>query len=100
MPNLTLSGVVLGLRSKPYDFTDPTGKQTAGVSHRLFLWDPVATEPIEITVRQDRLGLVQGVLGEGEVVNLNVDVRANGNKVTYVFESRADAAVKPARAAS
>lgn len=87
MPQLTLSGVVLGLRSKQYDFKDQqTGERNAGVSHRLFLWDPNACEPIEITVRQDVLGLV-GNLGEGELVTLNVEPRSSNNRVAFQFQS-------------
>lgn len=100
MPQLTLGGVVLGLRSKPYDFTDKTsGERNAGISHRLFLWDPEAKEPVEINVPQDQLGAVGG-LAEGELVMLNVEPRANNGRVGYRFQSVASSSPKAARAAS
>lgn len=97
---LTLSGVVLGLRSKPYDFTDKlNGERNVGISHRLFLWDDAVKEPIEITVHQDVLGLVAG-LAEGELVTLNVEPRSTNNRVSFRFQSVAQQSPKAARAAS
>lgn len=90
MPQMTLTGVVLGLRSKPYDFKDDkTGERNNGVSHRLFLWDLANTEPIEVTVRADVLGMLEAI-AEGQLVTISVEPRANGNRVTYVFQGIGD----------
>jgi hypothetical protein len=87
MPQMTLPGVVLGLRSRPYDFkNEQSGERVAGVAHRLFLWDTKAKEPVEVKVPAELLGLV-GTLEEGQLVELNVEPRASGNKVTYQFDS-------------
>lgn len=90
MTTLTLSGVVLGLRSKPYDFNNDAGERVAGTSHRLVMFDPQAVEPIELAVRQDHLGLVGG-LAEGEMVSVQVTVSANNNKVVFSLAGVADA---------
>ena len=89
MPQMKLHGALLGLRSKPYDFVDKVTKErSAGTSRRLFLWDLTATEPVEISIREEQLHLV-GDLTEGQLVTLSVEPRANGNRVTYAFESLA-----------
>lgn len=87
MAQLTLSGVVLGLREKEFDFVDQlTKERNAGISRRLFLWDPANNEPIEITVRDTDLPVIVS-LAEGELVSLNVSPQARGNRVAFKFES-------------
>lgn len=84
MPNLTLSGVVLGVQTKPYDFEDQKGERRKGESHTLWLWDDANVEPVAVKVPQDRLGLVSG-LGAGEVVRLAVGVAVNNNRSSFRF---------------
>lgn len=91
MPNLTLSGVVLGVQTKPYDFKNSDGERVAGESHTLHLWDDANTEPVAVKVPQDRLGLVAD-LGAGEVVRVAVSIAVNNNRAAYRFDRLIDAA--------
>ena len=91
MPNLTLSGVVLGLQTKPYDFKNADGERVAGESHTLFLWDDANVEPVSVKVPQDRMGLVSD-LGAGEVVRLSVTISANNSRASFRFDRLLDAA--------
>lgn len=81
MSNLTLTGVVLGLQKKPYDFKNDNGERVSGESHTLHVWDDGAGEPVVVKVPLDRVGLVSD-LGQGEVVRLAVTPTANNNRVT------------------
>lgn len=91
MPNLTLSGAVLGVQTKPYDFKNADGERVHGESHTLHLWDSANVEPVAVKVPADRLGLVAG-LGQGEVVSLSVSIAVNNNRASYRFDRVLDAA--------
>lgn len=92
MPNLTLSGVVLGVQNKPYDFKNADGERVAGESTTLHLWDDANSEPVAVKVPQDRRGLVAD-LGAGEVVRVAISVgTTSGGRPQFRFERVLDAA--------
>lgn len=100
MARFKVSGTVLGLRQTPYDFTDDSGKRTAGTSRRLLIFDPDAVLTSELAVREDDLPKA-AQLGIGELVTLDVDVRANGNKLAISFAGVcSESAPKGVRSAS
>lgn len=100
MARFTVTGTVLGLRETPYDFVDDTGKRNSGISRRLVIFDPDAVLTSELSVREDGLAEASR-LGVGELVTLDVDVRANGDKLGLTFAGvRAEAVPKGVRSAS
>lgn len=83
MPNLTLSGVVLGLKSNPYDFEDAeSGQRKVGTSHKLYLWDDANSEPCAVSVPENLLPQAQA-LGAGEVIAVQVALFARNSRVSF-----------------
>jgi hypothetical protein len=83
MARFSLTGVPLGIRSKPYDIDNGDGTRNTGVSHRLVFFDPEATVAQDVAIQSAHLGLFQSLLagvGQGEVVSLDVDVFANSTR--------------------
>lgn len=101
MARFTVTGTVLGLRETPYDFVDgETGKRNSGISRRLLIFDPEAVFTSELSVREDDAAEARR-LGTGELVTLEVDVRANDDKLGLTFAGvRAEAVPKGVRSAS
>lgn len=99
MARFTLSGTPLGIRSTPYDMPNEDGTRNRGTSHRLVFFDPEATMSQDVTIKDKHLGLFESLLsgvGQGEIVSLDVDVFANGNKLSITAVPPAPAAAKTA----
>lgn len=83
MARFTLTGMPLGIRSKPYDIDNGDGTRNTGTSHRLVFFDPEATVSQDVAIQDKHLALFQQLLsgvGQGEVVSLDVDVFANSTR--------------------
>lgn len=99
MARFTATGAVLGLRETPYDFTDETGKRNAGTSRRLLIFDHEAVLTHELSVREVDVPAASR-LTVGEVVTVEVDVRANKDRLQLSFAGvRAESTSKGVRSA-
>lgn len=86
MAKFILTGAALGVRRTPYDFKDDDGKQVAGETLTLVLFDEDTTTSHEVKIKRSAAGRF-AALEVGEVVHVDVDVYAtlrNGNSVLSI----------------
>lgn len=95
---MRLTGQLLMIEDKPYDFTDDTGSKVSGTSTTMHVLDGIVVTKCK--VRQDDVAKIAH-LEQGDPVDLRVDVQVNsgarGAYLTITFLSEWETA--PALAA-